>query len=51
MEAPFLRLISHELRTPLTGMRGYRDLLADERAGPLTDRQRHMPPAPVVWQP
>ncbi|UWZ33672.1 HAMP domain-containing histidine kinase [Dactylosporangium roseum] len=42
MQAQFLQLISHELRTPLTGIRGYSDLLAAERAGPLTDRQRHM---------
>lgn len=42
VEPQFLRQLSHELRTPLTGIRGYSDVLGEEQAGPLTDRQRHM---------
>lgn len=32
--------VSHELRTPLTAIRGFADLLRDERLGPLQERQR-----------
>jgi PAS domain S-box-containing protein len=36
----FLSTMSHELRTPLNAVLGFSDLLAEERYGPLNDRQR-----------
>src|SRR6266849_1679043 len=36
----FLSTMSHELRTPLNAVLGFSDLLADERYGPLDDRQQ-----------
>jgi PAS domain S-box-containing protein len=36
----FLSTMSHELRTPLNAVLGFSDLLADERYGPLNDKQR-----------
>lgn len=36
----FLSTMSHELRTPLNAVLGFSDLLADERHGPLNDKQR-----------
>jgi signal transduction histidine kinase/DNA-binding response OmpR family regulator len=36
----FLSTMSHELRTPLNAIIGFSDLLADERYGPLNERQR-----------
>ena len=36
----FLSTMSHELRTPLNAVLGFSDLLADERYGPVNDRQR-----------
>lgn len=36
----FLRNISHDLKTPLTALREGSDLLAEEVAGPLTERQQ-----------
>jgi len=35
----FLSTMSHELRTPLNAVLGFSDLLADERYGPLNERQ------------
>lgn len=37
----FLGTISHEFRTPLTAVQGFADLLTEEAAGPLNDKQRH----------
>ncbi len=39
-KAAFLGAMSHELRTPLGTIIGFAELLEDERAGPLTERQR-----------
>ena len=36
----FLSTMSHELRTPLNAVLGFSDLLADERYGPLNDKQK-----------
>src|SRR2546426_2678793 len=36
----FLSTMSHELRTPLNAVLGFSGLLADERYGPLNDRQQ-----------
>jgi PAS domain S-box-containing protein len=36
----FVSTVSHELRTPMTSIKGYTDLLAAERIGPLNDEQR-----------
>ncbi len=36
----FLSTMSHELRTPLNAVLGFSDLLADERYGPLNERQQ-----------
>ena len=36
----FLSTMSHELRTPLNAVLGFSALLADERYGPLNDRQQ-----------
>ncbi len=36
----FLSTMSHELRTPLNAVLGFAELLADERYGPLNERQR-----------
>ncbi len=41
-KAHFLRHISHELKTPLTALREGSDLLAEEIAGPLSERQREI---------
>ena len=36
----FLSTMSHELRTPLNAVLGFSDLLAEERYGPLNERQQ-----------
>ena len=36
----FLASVNHELRTPLNGIIGFSDLLAGERYGPLTEKQK-----------
>src|SRR5580704_5083222 len=36
----FLSTMSHELRTPLNAVLGFSDLLADERYGPLNEKQQ-----------
>ncbi len=39
LKTDFLSNMSHELRTPLNAIIGFTELLADGKAGPLTDRQ------------
>jgi|GEM_PF-3231851 len=40
MKSEFVTNMSHELRTPLTAMIGFAEILRDEKAGPLTAKQR-----------
>jgi signal transduction histidine kinase len=40
MKSAFLARMSHELRTPLNAIVGFSDLLAEQTAGPLTDKQK-----------
>lgn len=39
LKTEFVSTVSHELRTPLTAIKGYVQLLVEERAGPLTPAQ------------
>jgi PAS domain S-box-containing protein len=40
LKSEFLAGVSHELRTPLNAIMGFADLLAEERAGSLNEKQR-----------
>ena len=40
LKSEFVSVAAHELRTPLSAVIGYVEMLLDEDAGPLTDRQR-----------
>src|SRR4029079_11531160 len=40
LKSKFLASMSHELRTPLNAIVGFSDLLGDETAGPLNDKQK-----------
>ncbi len=37
----FISIVSHELKTPLTSIRGFVRLINAERAGPISEKQRH----------
>lgn len=39
LKSEFLATLSHELKTPLVSIRGYLDLMASEKFGPLTEKQ------------
>jgi signal transduction histidine kinase len=41
-KSDFFATVSHELRAPLTSIEGYIEMLSDEEAGPITQRQRQM---------
>ena len=40
LKSDFLASMSHELRTPLNAIAGFSDLLAEESAGPLSEKQK-----------
>jgi signal transduction histidine kinase len=40
LKSEFLATLSHELKTPLVSIKGYMDLMATEKFGPLTDKQK-----------
>jgi signal transduction histidine kinase/DNA-binding response OmpR family regulator len=40
LKSKFLATMSHELRTPLNAIVGFSDLLAEQTAGPLNDKQK-----------
>lgn len=39
LKSEFLATLSHELKTPLVSIKGYLDLMATEKFGPLTEKQ------------
>ncbi len=41
LKSDFISIVSHELKTPLTSIMGFVRLLAAERVGPVTEKQRH----------
>lgn len=41
MKSDFISIVSHELKTPLTSINGFVRLMAAERVGPVTEKQRH----------
>lgn len=41
LKTEFLATLSHELKTPLVSIIGYLDLIATEKLGVITDRQKH----------
>ena len=41
LHTEFLATLSHELKTPLVSIIGYLDLIATEKLGVITDRQKH----------
>lgn len=40
LKSEFLATLSHELKTPLVSIKGYMELMATEKFGPLTDGQK-----------
>ncbi|GAB4272083.1 MAG: hypothetical protein Kow0029_10390 [Candidatus Rifleibacteriota bacterium] len=40
LKSEFLATLSHELKTPLVSIKGYLDLMASEKFGPLTEGQK-----------
>ena len=40
LKSDFISMVSHELRTPLATIKEFAEIIADQLAGPVTDRQR-----------
>ena len=40
LKSEFLATLSHELKTPLVSIKGYLDLMATQKMGPLTEKQQ-----------